>query len=98
MSTHQKTKTLTKLEIAEQLAQDLSLQLGHAREFVDDFFGELREILASSHPVHLSGFGNFDLRDKKARPGCNPKTGEKVTVAPRRVVTFKLGAKLRQRV
>ncbi len=46
----------------------------------------------------LSGFGNFDLRDKKERPGRNPKTGEDVTISEMRVVTFKSGLKLRSKL
>jgi integration host factor subunit alpha len=48
--------------------------------------------------VELSGFGNFDIRDKKSRPGRNPKTGEEVPVSARRVVTFKPGQKLKARI
>ena len=48
--------------------------------------------------VKLSGFGNFELLDKKARPGRNPKTGEDVTISARRVVTFRAGNKLRKKI
>jgi integration host factor subunit alpha len=48
--------------------------------------------------VKLSGFGNFDLRDKKQRPGRNPKTGEEIPIKARRVVTFRPGQKLKARV
>jgi len=48
--------------------------------------------------VKLSGFGNFELKDKDSRPGRNPKTGEAVAVSARRVVTFKTGQKFRQKV
>ena len=48
--------------------------------------------------VKLSGFGNFDLRDKKERPGRNPKTGEEIPITARRVVTFRPGQKLKARV
>ena len=48
--------------------------------------------------VKISGFGNFILRDKKGRPGRNPKTGEDVLISPRRVVTFRAGQKLKSRV
>jgi len=46
----------------------------------------------------LSGFGNFDLRDKRQRPGRNPKTGEEIPIQARRVVTFRPGQKLKSRV
>jgi integration host factor subunit alpha len=48
--------------------------------------------------VKLSGFGNFELRDKSSRPGRNPKTGEDIPISARRVVTFKPGQKLKARV
>ncbi|VEH66887.1 integration host factor subunit alpha [Rodentibacter pneumotropicus] len=65
---------------------------------MDDFFEEIRLSLESGCDVKLSGFGNFELRDKASRPGRNPKTGESVPVSARRVVAFKPGQKLRMRV
>ena len=65
---------------------------------VDIFFEEIRLALEHTQPVKLSGFGNFDLRDKRQRPGRNPKTGEEIPITARRVVTFKAGQKLRQQV
>ena len=58
----------------------------------------LFEDLGFNKPVKLSGFGNFDLRDKRERPGRNPRTGEEIPVSARRVVTFHPGQKLRSRV
>ena len=68
------------------------------KEFVEVFFSEISEILVSGLDVKISGFGNFVLRDKKARPGRNPKTGEDVMISSRRVVTFRAGQKLKARV
>jgi integration host factor subunit alpha len=62
------------------------------------YFEELRASLAVGEQVKLSGFGNFDLRDKKERPGRNPKTGEEIPITARRVVTFRPGQKLKARV
>jgi len=62
------------------------------------YFEELRASLAVGEQVKLSGFGNFDLRDKKERPGRNPKTGEEIPICARRVVTFRPGQKLKARV
>ena len=61
-------------------------------------FEELRSSLATGEQVKLSGFGNFDLRDKNQRPGRNPKTGEEIPITARRVVTFRPGQKLKARV
>jgi len=62
------------------------------------FYEEIRDSLANNKQVKLSGFGNFDLRDKKQRPGRNPKTGEEIPISARRVVTFRPGQKLKARV
>jgi integration host factor subunit alpha len=87
---------LTKAEIAEALFDQLGLNKREARELVDLFFEELRASLSTGEQVKLSGFGNFDLRDK--RPGRNPKTGEEIPISARRVVTFRPGQKLKARV
>ena len=65
---------------------------------MEDFFEEIRLSLESGGEVKLSGFGNFELRNKASRPGRNPKTGESIPVSARRVVAFKPGQKLRARV
>lgn len=90
--------TLTKVEIAENLVQKHGLTKTEAKAIVESFFEEIRATLANGDDVRLSGFGNFELRDKASRPGRNPKTGESVPVSARRVVVFKPGQKLRARV
>tara|TARA_B100001778_G_scaffold44714_1_gene32480 strand:+ start:60 stop:356 length:297 start_codon:yes stop_codon:yes gene_type:complete len=89
---------LTKAEIAETLYDELGLNKREAKEFVEIFFNEISNTLVSGLDVKISGFGNFILRDKKERPGRNPKTGEDVTISSRRVVTFRAGQKLKTRV
>jgi integration host factor subunit alpha len=89
---------LTKAEMAEKLFDDLGLNKREAKEMVEDFFDEIRNSLSSNDQVKMSGFGNFDLRDKKQRPGRNPKTGEEIPISARRVVTFRPGQKLKARV
>lgn len=89
---------LTKAEIAEMLFDELGLNKREAKELVDCFFEEIRDALANGEQVKLSGFGNFDLRDKSQRPGRNPKTGEEIPITARRVVTFRPGQKLKVRV
>lgn len=90
--------TLTKAAMAEQLFFDVGLNKREAKEFVDMFFETIGQALEDGEQVKLSGFGNFDLRDKTQRPGRNPKTGEVIPVSARRVVTFKPGQKLKVRV
>lgn len=89
---------LTKADMAEMLYQELGLNKREAKELVEMFFEEIKSSLENGHQVKLSGFGNFDLRDKKQRPGRNPKTGEEIPISARRVVTFRPGQKLKARV
>ncbi len=84
--------------MAESLFNEMGLNKNEARELVNLFFEELTASLAVGEQIKLSGFGNFDLRDKVARPGRNPKTGEEMPITARRVVTFRAGNKLRARV
>ncbi len=90
--------TLTKLEMIENLVEKLDIDKATAKEFVEQFFEEIRVALENGGEVKLSGFGNFQLREKKARPGRNPKTGEDVQVSARRVVVFKASQKLKDRI
>ncbi|MEE9358810.1 integration host factor subunit alpha [Candidatus Vondammii sp. HM_W22] len=89
---------LTKAEMAERLFDELGLNKREAKEMVEMFFEEIRLALEKGSQVKLSGFGNFDLREKKQRPGRNPKTGEEIPISARRVVTFRPGQKLKARV
>lgn len=89
---------LTKAEMSEYLFDKLGLSKRDAKELVELFFEEIRRALENGEQVKLSGFGNFDLRDKNQRPGRNPKTGEDIPITARRVVTFRRGQKLKSRV
>ena len=89
---------LTKAEMAEKLYEELGLNKREAKEIVEMFFEEIRAALETGNQVKLSGFGNFDLRDKRQRPGRNPKTGEEIPISARRVVTFRPGQTLKARV
>ncbi len=89
---------LAKADMAKSLFNELGLNKNEGRELVDLFFQELVTALADGEQIRLSGFGNFDLRDKSERPGRNPKTGKKVPITARRVVTFRAGQKLKARV
>ncbi len=89
---------LTKAKLAERLFEQLGLNKREAKELVEGFFESLRSSLEAGEQVKLSGFGNFDLRDKNQRPGRNPKTGEEIPISARRVVTFRPGQKLKNKV
>ena len=90
--------TVTKADLANTLFEQLGLNKREAKEFVELFFEKIRESLESGESVKLSGFGGFSVRDKKSRPGRNPKTGEEVPVTPRRVVTYKASQKVKDRI
>ncbi len=89
---------LTKAQMADRLFEELGLNKREAKEIVEMFFNEIRNSLERNEQVKLSGFGNFDLREKGERPGRNPKTGEEIPISARRVVTFRPGQKLKARV
>ena len=78
-------KTMTKAELAEALFDRLGLNKREAKDMVDGFFDEIRQALERGESVKLSGFGNFQLRDKPQRPGRNPedRRGDRDHGAPR---------------
>ena len=90
--------TLTKSDIVEDLNNEIGLNKREAKELVDLLFNDIKNLLSEGHEVKLSGFGNFQLKDKSPRPGRNPRTGEDVEISARRVVTFKSGQKLKESI
>ena len=90
--------TLTKAELADLLFEKVGLNKREAKDMVEGFFEEVRDALQRGDGVKLSGFGNFQLRDKPQRPGRNPKTGEEIPITARRVVTFHASQKLKGKV
>ncbi|MDY7575754.1 integration host factor subunit alpha [Actimicrobium sp. CCI2.3] len=90
--------TLTKAELAELLFEQVGLNKREAKDMVETFFDEIRNSLERGESVKLSGYGNFQLRDKPQRPGRNPKTGEEIPITARRVVTFHPSQKLKSMV
>ncbi len=90
--------TITKNTLVEMLHNEVGLNKREAKEFIEMFFESLKKNLEEGKDVKISGFGNFTLREKNARPGRNPKTGEEVLIKERRVVTFKSGLKLKNKL
>lgn len=90
--------TLTKAELADLLFEKVGLNKREAKDMVESYFEEIRTQLEHGESVKLSGFGNFQLRDKPQRPGRNPKTGEDIPITARRVVTFHPSQKLKSMV
>ena len=94
MSNGVKMSALSKSEMAEKLYEELGFNKREAKEIVELFFEEIRSSLENNEQVKLSGFGNFDLRDKNQRPGRNPKTGEKVNTPEKKTIHFKMSKDL----
>ena len=90
--------TVTKAELANTLFEEVGLNKREAKEIVEMFFEKIREGLEEGKTVKLSGFGGFGVRDKRQRPGRNPKTGEEVPILPRRVLVFRPSQVLKSRV
>lgn len=86
---------ITKAILADSLSDKFGFSKQAAKDLVDDFFKEIVLSLENGKDVKISGFGNFKIRSKNARPALNPRTREKAQVEPRRVVTFRAGNKLK---
>ena len=89
---------ITKLELANHLHKKMGLPKRDCLDFVNSFFNEISNSLENGEEVKLSGFGNFSLLKKKARPGRNPKNGKEYTISARTSVSFKPGRKLRDKI
>ncbi|WP_018989570.1 integration host factor subunit alpha [Aromatoleum toluclasticum] len=87
--------TLTKADLIQDIAAAIGLNKREAAEMVEAFFEEIAGALVGRQEVKLSGFGSFELREKRARPGRNPKTGETALISARRVVVFHPSNKLK---
>ena len=87
--------TITKIELSEAIFDHVGLNKREAKDMIDAFFDRIGQSLESGTEVKISGFGNFQLRNKSARPGRNPKTGQMIPIAARRAVTFHASQKLK---
>ena len=90
--------TTTKSDIIDALYNEIGYSKKYSAELVEFFFEVIKKKLASNHNVKISNFGHFLLKDKKARLGRNPTTGQDMTIPSRRVVTFRVSHLLRKRV
>ncbi len=82
-------KTLTRADITEAVYEEVGLSRHESAELVEVIMAEIANALVAGNNVKISSFGSFMLRDKAGRVGRNPKTGEEVPIAPRRVLTFR---------
>ena len=92
------TSALTKAQLAEMLFEQIGLNKRESKDMVDAFFDIISAELVAGGEVKLSGFGNFQMRVKAPRPGRNPRTGELIPIAARRVVTFHASQKLKDQL
>ena len=92
------TSALTKAQLAEMLFEQIGLNKRESKDMVDAFFDVISAELVAGGEVKLSGFGNFQMRVKAPRPGRNPRTGELIPIAARRVVTFHASQKLKDQL
>lgn len=90
--------SLTKADLTELLYDRVGVNKREAKDIVDGFFAQISDVLIEGKAVRIPGFGNFQLRDKAARPGRNPKTGDLIPISARRVVTFHASQKLKELV
>ena len=91
-------ETLTKADLSNHLIENLELAKKDADSLVNSFLESIASSLHNGEGVELRGFGSFRLRDRKARQGRNPRSGQSIQVPPKRVVYFKLGKKLRSQL
>ncbi len=83
-------KAMTKIDLVEQVYTKVgSFSKKDAAEIVELVFDTIKATLEKGEKIKISGFGNFVVREKKARIGRNPQTGEEIEISARRVLTFK---------
>lgn len=91
-------KTLTRMDLSEAVFREVGLSRNDSAQLVESVLTHMSNALAKGEQVKISSFGTFSVRDKSARVGRNPKTGEEVPIQPRRVLTFRPSHLLKDRV
>jgi integration host factor subunit alpha len=91
-------KTLTRMDLSEAVFREVGLSRNESAQLVESVLAHLSGALASGDSVKISSFGTFNVRDKAARVGRNPKTGEEVPIHPRRVLTFRPSHLMKDRI
>ncbi|MGS4944457.1 integration host factor subunit alpha [Meridianimarinicoccus sp. RP-17] len=91
-------KTLTRMDLSEAVFREVGLSRNESAQLVESVLAHISDSLASGESVKISSFGTFNVRDKAARVGRNPKTGEEVPILPRRVLTFRPSHLMKERV
>ena len=91
-------KTLTRMDLSEAVFREVGLSRNDSAQLVESVLNYMSDSLAAGEQVKISSFGTFSVRDKSARVGRNPKTGEEVPINPRRVLTFRPSHLMKERV
>lgn len=91
-------KTLTRLDLSEAVFQEVGLSRNDSSQLVESVLTHMSDALVAGEQVKISSFGTFSVREKAARVGRNPKTGEEVPISPRRVLTFRPSHLMKDRV
>ena len=91
-------KTLTRMDLSEAVFREVGLSRNESAQLVESVLAHMSDALVANQTVKISSFGTFSVREKAARVGRNPKTGEEIPIKARRVVTFRPGQKLKARV
>ncbi|MEL6700437.1 MAG: integration host factor subunit alpha [Pseudomonadota bacterium] len=91
-------KTLTRMDLSEAVFREVGLSRNESSQLVESVLDAMSDALAAGNSVKISSFGTFSVREKAARMGRNPKTGEEVPISPRRVLTFRPSHLMKDRV
>lgn len=91
-------KTLTRMDLTEAVFREVGLSRNESADLVESVLQHMSDALAAGETVKISSFGTFSVRDKSARIGRNPKTGDEVPISPRRVLTFRPSHLMKDRV
>ncbi|MBM2320727.1 MULTISPECIES: integration host factor subunit alpha [Marivita] len=91
-------KTLTRMDLSEAVFREVGLSRNESADLVETVLNHMSDALVEGEQVKISSFGTFSIRDKAARVGRNPKTGEEVPINPRRVLTFRPSHLMKDRV
>jgi integration host factor subunit alpha len=91
-------KTLTRMDLSEAVFREVGLSRNESAQLVETVLQHMSDALVQGETVKISSFGTFSVRDKTARVGRNPKTGDEVPISPRRVLTFRPSHLMKDRV
>jgi integration host factor subunit alpha len=89
---------MTKADIVEKIQASTGMSMKDSREMLETIFSNMKTTLESGNNLKFSGFGNFAVKRKNDRKGRNPKTGEEITIASRRFLTYKPSMLLKQSI